>query len=322
MSISPEDVRLGYLFILGREPESETAIAAHSHQLNILRFRDGLLRSEEFRALYTPMSATTNHHPYESWNREAVAFIHIPKTGGTTLHNLLAACFAQDRTCPERFELLHLYSVAELSRYDFFSGHFDYLSSGLIPRHRVRRVSIFRDPCRRLISWYRYCKSHPMTGNFSSNPFVRLANALSVEEFFEHESVVSSPSSNSYTLYFGSWMADPTTIDALADQKIARDLLVRAKQNVLKLDAIGITERFTESVETIFTTLGFPIPLVITLAQVTDQLPDVNTHLSRVSPVTMTPRLARALEPLTKYDRELYDIATREFDRRRLTAQT
>ena len=34
----------------------------------------------------------------------------------------------------------------------------------------------------------------------------------------------------------------------------------------------------------------------------------------------MTPRLSKALDKLTKYDRILYDLAAREFDRRQTLA--
>jgi len=42
----------------------------------------------------------------------------------------------------------------------------------------------------------------------------------------------------------------------------------------------------------------------------------MDARFRRVGPVTMTPRLASALDELTVYDEELYRFANQEFDRR------
>lgn len=152
MPISAEAVRYGYLFAFGREPENQDAITWHIRHTDVFKFREALLCSEEFRAKYSAFLPGVTGHPFATWHRDAFAFIHIPKTGGSTLSNLLRACFSAERICPERFNQLHFHSVADLGRYDFFSGHFDYLSKHFIPRQRVRCLSIFRDPIQRLVS--------------------------------------------------------------------------------------------------------------------------------------------------------------------------
>lgn len=47
--LSEEEVRLGYRFFLGREPESEAAIAAHRRHADLATFRRVLVASREFR---------------------------------------------------------------------------------------------------------------------------------------------------------------------------------------------------------------------------------------------------------------------------------
>jgi hypothetical protein len=326
MSISTEEVRYGYLFVLGREPESEIAIAWHAQNADIPQFRDALLRSEEFRAKYSALAPGLTGHPFATWDREAVAFIHVPKTGGTSLGNLLRECFCKDRICPERMNQLHFHSVAELGWYDYFAGHFDYMSKYFIPRQRVRCLSIFRDPINRLISLYRFSRSHTPIGEFAGNEMIRLANTLGIEEFFEHKYVTSlSTINNSYLFTFGSSLDDWT--ESLADEGFCTRTLARATNRIHDLDAIGVTERFSESVEIIFASLGIPVtraivPAMITdelpnSAMVTDELPNSNTRFAGVPPVVMTARLARALAPLTKYDQIIYDVARQEFERRR-----
>jgi hypothetical protein len=345
-----EYVRWAYRLLLGREPENLEAVQSNpfkNHRQLLVQY---FLNSHEFKQNYEKLPITYKDklaaladYPYASWNRDAVAFIHLPKTAGTTLHSLLSACFSKGRICPQRLNALHSYSPAELTRYDFYSGHFDYFSLRFIPRQRVRCISMFRDPYQRLISSYRFYKSHPTSNEFADDIDIKLANELSAEEFFEHKNIICSTyTNNSYLFYFGSSSHDHATFNALAgtrspirgpapvDRHAAADslaadefcvpILARARQRILDLDAIGLTERFQDSVETIFTTLGFPIPETIAPDMVTDELPASDARFSPVPPVTMTARLSRALEPLTKYDRILYDVAKREFERRRAAA--
>jgi hypothetical protein len=170
-----------------------------------------------------------------------------------------------------------------------------------------------------------------------------LAKELSAEEYFEHEIIRSSTFiNNAYLFFFGSSLDDLATVDALAnapptsaapvpeDHRAVADALTtengtgqtlwRATQRILALDAIGLTKKFQESVETIFASLGFPAPQQLGPAMVTDELPNLETGFSRVPPVAMTTRLSRALQRLTRYDKLIYEIAEREFERRRSVA--
>ena len=83
------------------------------------------------------------------------------------------------------------------------------------------------------------------------------------------------------------------------------------------LEGIGITERFDESVELIFTTFDLPVPSFVKPIHVTDAFPEFDARFSHVEPVRMTPRLAGALEDLTVYEDEIYRVALSEFERRR-----
>ena len=346
--IDGEDyVRWAYRLLLGREPESLATVQRNPFKNDRPRLVHQVLNSAEFRLSpeihkYKALSATPTDNPYVSWNEDAIAFIHLPKTGGTTLRTLIKTCFPQNRICPQEYNALHLYSPAELAKYDFFAGHFDYFSLRFIPRERIRCFSIFRDPIERLISFYKFSKSHPPSDEFINSVWTKLANSLDAAEFFEHNCAINSRFiNNSYLFFFGSSMDDETTLAALAattsaspvpnDLETAADtstptdtvvaaLLARATQRVLDLNAIGITEKFSDSVEIIFLTLGFPVPPSIFPARVTDDLPNSDARFSRVPPVVMTERLSRALQRLTKYDRVIYETARREFERRRSAA--
>ena len=204
-------------------------------------------------------------------------------------------------------------------------------------------ASQLREPCQRLISAYRYGRAHPPSGEFADDLGIKLANELTAEEFFEHEYVISSTwTNNAYLFFFGSSLEDRVTLEALvkahpasgaspaddpaalnslADDNVAVEILARAVQRILDLDGIGLTERFKESVQIIFPSIGLPVPEQIVPAMVTDELPDRDVRFSPVPPVEMTARLWRALQPLTKYDRIIYNTAKREFERRHAAAQ-
>ncbi|HUC10170.1 MAG TPA: hypothetical protein VL985_07050, partial [Stellaceae bacterium] len=193
-----------------------------------------------------------------------------------------------------------------------------------------------RDPCRRLISWYRFCQATPVTGEFADYIPVRLAHELDPSAFFEHQAIRSrTDANNAYLFYLSSLAVDPLTLDSVflaydgstlrgplpgsgtqAPGHMDKDILAPAVKQLLALDGIGITERFGESVELIFSALGLPIPESIAPMMVTDQLPNLAPGYSPVPPVEMTPRLSRALGPLTHYDRVIYNAAKREFERR------
>jgi len=299
--------------MLGRKPENDEVVKeALLHHSSIQQLRRSFLESAEFRSQYKALTYEHSEPTYLSKSRPTLAFIHLLKTGGTTLHSLLEHNFTRERICPVRDNRLDLYAARDLSQFDFYSGHFDWFSVGLIPREKVKRVALFRQPQARLISFYRFIKSHPPGWEHENNLFVTLVHRLSVEEFFEHPFVRSSPEiCNHYLLVFGFAYAQVNVAWGPGAKFMEQTVLAQAIDRVRSLDAIGITERFNESVELIFPSLDLPVPSLIPKLQVTDRLN------SSVEPLVMTPRLAEALRELTIHDELIYREALDEFERRR-----
>jgi hypothetical protein len=314
---SREDVLNGFRFILGRELANEGAINEHMRISNLTELRRALLTSDEFKGIYRAMLPDAYDHPSLSMGRETLAFIHLQKTGGSSLRAMLEAQFPPDRRCPVRDDKLHLLSAAELGHYDFFSGHFDRSAIRLIPRTVVRTIALFREPRARLISFYRFLRSHPVRDEFSADPLMRFANELSAEDFFENAEIRSHVGVyNHYLIALGgSYAWFEYTRASLTRVDFSR-ALEEAKKQIHGLTALGITERFSESVALIWGALNLLPPPSIETAYVTDKLPTMDTRFQRVDPVAMTPRLAAALAELTVYDDELYRFAIREFERR------
>jgi hypothetical protein len=314
---SREDVLHGFRLILGRELEDERAISAHMLIPSVAELRQTLLASEEFQGKFKVMRPAIEAHPSLSAGRRTIVFIHLQKTGGTSLRVMLERQFPADRRCPVLEDKLHLLSVAELGQYDFFAGHFDRSSLRFIPREDIKTVALFREPRSRLISFYRFLKSHPVGDEFADNRLIRLANDSTAEEFFErpelrHLSVVN----NHYLVAFGgsfSWFDQNRA--PLSRDKLSQ-LLHDAKLQIRSLTAIGITEQFEQSVAMICKSLDLtPVPSTEAV-HVTDKFPEMDSRFRRVGTVTMTPRLASAIEDLIAYDDELYRFAKAEFERR------
>jgi hypothetical protein len=314
---SREDVQHAFRLILGREPEDQTAIDAHMLIPTVAELRRVLLSSDEFQGKYKVMHPDTCDHPNLTVGRETLVFIHLEKTGGTSLRAMLEGQFPVDRRCPIRENKLHLLSVAELGQYDFFSGHFDQSSLRFIPRDKIKTVALFREPRARLISFYRFLKSHPVRDEFASDSLIRVANDSTAEEFFECAETRSFPVVyNHYLIALGAsfpWFSQHRTSLSKADLSC---VLEEAKRRIRALTALGITERFGQSVELIFKMLNRPHPPSIEMVHVTDNLSQRDGRFRRVEHVEMTPRLESALEDLTLYDDELYRFAVNEFERR------
>jgi hypothetical protein len=314
---SREDVLFGFRMILGREPENEDAINAHMAVGSVAELRGILLNSDEFKGKFQSMDPEAREHPGLSMDRETLLFIHLQKTGGTTLRAMLAENFPADRRCPILEDKLHLLSASALCRYDFFAGHFDQTSIRLIPRTNIKTVALLRDPRARLVSFYRFLSSHPVGDEFAGDSLVRLANSSTAEEFFEAPEARSfSAVYNHYTIALGgSFCWFDRYRPTLSAEDFSR-ALAAAKRQIHALTALGITERFEQSVELIGSALNLRVAPPQKKAHVTDEFPDVDPRFRRVEPVTMTPRLAAALEELTAYDSDLYRYAVQEFDKR------
>ena len=247
---------------------------------------------------------------------ECLAFLHLHKTGGLTLHDVLERNFAADRVCPVKDDHLHLYSVEELGQFDFFSGHFDYGALRLLPRRPLRTMSVFRNPQDRLISFYRFHSGHDLGNRHGVNAFVQMANAMTVEEFFEDERIRNAPEVfNHYLVAFGLSYHQALRAKPLRASRVTPQLLERAVARVRGLDAIGITERFDDSVALACHRFGFPVPQTVKTKNDTDTLA---TKMKGEPPprVVVTPRLTAALEELIRFDQEIYAVALTEFERR------
>jgi hypothetical protein len=315
---SREDVYHAFRLILGRELQDEPAMQAHLQISSVAELRRVMLESVEFSDKYNAMHPDVHQHPDLAYERRTVVLLHLEKTGGTSLRELVAQAFAADRRCPLFENRLHTLTLAQLGRYDFYSGHFDAASIRFIPRQRLEVVSMFREPVSRLVSLYRFLRAHPMVDEFVGHKLVALAHRYSAEEFFEQPQIrLFSNINNHYVVVLGKsylWFEQHARSLRPGDME---DGVRQARATISDMASLGLTEHYEESVALICRDLAIPMPASIARLNATDGSAARDARFSRVDPVELTPRLLAAVADLTAYDTQLYRFAVEEFGRRR-----
>jgi hypothetical protein len=275
MELKVDDVVQAFRWILGREPESFDVIKAKQDNSRTHRnLRSSLLRSTEFRKDYTALVgdqavATLPRH-YLDADAKRLVFLHIPKTGGTTLHELLAENFEPSEICTERQNRLWYLHGAELASFRFFSGHYDRCCEQLIPG-KLKIVTVLREPRARLISLYRYLRAH--TVEIIEREDLEMAKAANEMTFgnFLRAAMKINPASidNTYLRTFAAslprrrWEQRAEDGEAVDLQKLGapiEQLIEKAKTFLDNAAAVGILEQFDLSLNVIYSAWGLSTP--------------------------------------------------------------
>lgn len=183
-------------------------------------------------------------------NREALVFLHIPKTAGTTLNRIIEwqyspfAIFTIDpyriRATAERLKRL---SEARRRRLRVVRGHLLYGIHEFLPQGATY-VTMLREPVARVLSAYYFVLRRPL------NPLHRKLKrqALSVEDCLR-----LFPQRQNLQCRFIAGVGDTAADD--------ERLLDVAKENLRKsFRVVGISERFEESLMLMAKTFGWQIP--------------------------------------------------------------
>lgn len=247
--------------------------------------------------------------------RDPIMFLHLHKTGGLTLDDVLAADVAPARICPVKDDHLHLYTRKELDGFDLLSGHFDVGALRLLSRP-ARTVSVFREPRARLVSFYRFHAGHALGGRHGVNSFAQMANAMGPETFFEDDRIRRAPEVfNHYLAVFSLTYAQLRGAPGVSVERVSARSVERAIARVRGLDAIALLERFEEGVTLACARLGMAAPRAVKPRNQTDRLAR-RMKGAAPPPVAMTPRLAAALADLVRFDEPIYAAAKAEFEAR------
>ena len=317
--ISETDIVAGYMWILGRMPTTGEIDGYRAHYRSdgddsVRDFQMRLLTSEEFRnrRLFMDRHRRASR---SSLDGRRLAFIHIEKCGGTTLHDMLASQFPPAAICPERYETIGDWTINELSDYALFAGHFNLAWCRCIPGD-VSVITMLREPRARLVSLFSFWKAHRPDPDRDMFDLIGIARDSTAEEFFAQGRVREHPSIRDA---IAGQLTRTRAVHALEpDDPILTDpeqVLAEAVSALEGLAAFGLVEAYEDSRLLLNAALGLrmqPVPP----RQVLDTMVRDCADLVPVPPVAMTPQLHRLLDGLTGIDRRLYAGARTVFDAR------
>ena len=224
-------------------------------------------------------------------NREAVIFLHIPKTAGTTLNRIIErqySPFAIFTIDPYRIratvERLKRFPEERRRRLRVVRGHLFYGIHEFLPQGATY-ITVLRDPVARLLSAYYFVLRRPL------NPLHR---KLKREGLGVEDCIRLFPDRNNTQCRFIAGVEDT----AINDER----LLAIAKENLTRsFSVVGISERFEESLMLMATTFAWQIPFY------------ENCRVAKTRP-QIDPRTVEMIRDHNRLDLELYEFGKGLFE--------
>jgi hypothetical protein len=224
-------------------------------------------------------------------------FVHLMKTAGGTLLQQILANFAREevypaagidpdlRTANYSLDYLTGLPAERLRQVRVFTGHFPFVAVELLGMD-LTTITIVRDPVERTLSYLRHCQRYHDQHR-----------ELSLEEIYDDPVFFPCFIENHQTKIFALTVEDrPESFMDVVEIDARR--LARAKENLERVDVIGLQERFDELLQAL-------------IARVQ------NRNISRTReelPASFRRRIAEDNEA----DLELVEHARRLYERRRL----
>ena len=178
---------------------------------------------------------------------DCLFYMHIPKTGGTTIYKYLKELFGQenvliypDSKYPTFFEGLY---PDQFSQFRFFRQHAKYTFYKYLPRKPVY-ITFLRHPVTRVISFYRHVcrvKTHSLHADV-------VRNNVGITDFVEHFPLEEIE--NLQVKFFAGYSTAKET---------DKDLLEIALMRLHEFAFFGILESFTESIRLLSYTFDWEI---------------------------------------------------------------
>jgi hypothetical protein len=246
-------------------------------------------------------------------HNDRLYYLHIPKTGGTSLTSFLDNQFEREEICPAQLlpELFAL-PLESMERYRLYRGHLWHGLSGYIGQ-QLNYITMLRDPVQRTVSWYLHAMRDP---NAYRHRQINDEGWTLLD--FVRDSQTNWDLINAQTLFlaadldYGKLSRDPVgygqaAIKELAARRQDRELLEVAKGRLESFAFFGITERMRDSMSLLAHTLGF-FPNF--------SVPKLNTSSKRSGANALSTEELDAIRELTPLDQELYASACKLFEER------
>jgi hypothetical protein len=166
------------------------------------------------------------------------AFLHVPKTAGTSFTDALAAT----RTVAPPFnpnDRMPSDLAQELDKFDIVASHLSYDDYDRWFSQRPA-ITVLRDPIERCLSWYWYCRN--VVPTVVKAPEVASARYLSPEQYFSQDrSIIFRISMNGQCRQLGGHLnfCGPDDLE----------LMARAMANLQKMVWVGFSETLDADIE-------------------------------------------------------------------------
>lgn len=250
-------------------------------------------------------------------NYRSIFFIHLAKTGGATIESMLRETYGDENVCPFIYDNEFLeHDDAHLS-YRVFVGHNPYFVSQVLPKP-VFIFTFLRKPVDRVISAYNHLRRdtahqfHELLGasgdfvkDFVENPHLPLARNAQTRflgadaDFAAAMRAVQRGDTDAAEIY--------KQIIAARHAKPMAEAFETACGRLARMNFVGITERFDESIRILFSLLGSSYGSAI---PVLNQAPDQN----RLDLKDLSAEQLQATADANSYDARLYEVAQRRLD--------
>jgi len=300
MNMDPFDRSIDFGAILAKHPEFvQNPLAAYKHSY-------------------------TNGNSLASPTKKKIIYLHIQKTGGTTLtdiirRNVRSLAFRRDfegqHNVGATFLLKQLRKLPERERemerrkwdhYDVFANHCLYGTHEFcISPHSY--ITMLRHPVDRLVSFYRFMLQQPEyndEGDWSSGP---CAASMSIREFI------------AFPLFRERMILGHMYVQVLSgtqDCTLTEEHLQKALAHLSTFEAVLITERFDESVQLLQALYGWKDQLMEADGTIVPREGRRTGTVTQSSNATSTLNAEekRAVNEFLAFDIVLYDFAMQKFE--------
>jgi len=226
------------------------------------------------------------HRHLLDFKNDTLFFLHIPKTGGTTLLRTLESFYTPLDICPIHYpqqDFATLLNDDMMQVYRFFRGHLFYNIIQKLPPP-VYTITFLRNPITRTISHYYQYQRAPEMALYSK------CNQYSLDRILDEPDAIHE-FTNVATYYLSN---------GTMDYELAID-------NLYKLSYIGITERYDESIALLSNQFHLPSLLNYQSFNITPS----QQHETPIKPQTL-----EKLHERNHADLKLYQAATALFSQR------
>jgi hypothetical protein len=304
-----------YRGLLRREPDSvgmtlqlaqfkaTRDLAAVASAIGRSRERDSKLRRE-----------VDWQHPARSYEAATWVFLHIQKTGGTSLQNMIVESFGAESAYHEHDDSLHLHCPAELAQYSAFAGHFHHDSLAFIPRRTLNVFTVVREPIARLVSLYNFWRAHdPSAPGFHDS--MRLARELDLETFYGCRDIGRRGVTWNHMTWcimgdrqWRTWRRLLSSATGAERSRLIESFRPAIRERLGEFCFVGLQEDFAGSCRQLFQIMGRDCPQVRADHSV-EKLSSIHAHFRKVAKPTLTPQATEAIAALVELDVIVYEEA-------------